>query len=119
MELELDGSSYTEASGEIEVTLPHYMTILTQDELSVIADVARPHVTIIAAGQRPGTDEIVLLTAASQFMVLNIIDNDIPRGNVFPIDFGRSLAVEHDEHHVLDSEWVIKRAKPIDVALIT
>lgn len=117
MELELEGGSF-EAVGNVEVTLPNYMTMLPQEELDEARRAARRDQMIVGAGRKPGTDEIVLMTATSKLMVLKTSGYGIPTGRVIPIDFGHGLAVKQDDYFKMTSDWVITNAEPIDVALL-
>ncbi len=117
MELELEGGSF-ELSGDIEVTLPGYMTILPHEELEEARRAVQRDQMVIAAGRKPGTDEIVLMTATSRLMVLKIAEHDIPDGQVIPIDFGHTVVVEREGYYEMAADWVIANAEPLDIALL-
>lgn len=119
MELELDGGGM-EASGNVEVTLPDYMTMLPQEELAEARRAAQNDQMIIAAGKKPDSDEIVLMTGDARLMVLKKPGRfGIPEGRVLPIDFGMTLAVEKEGYYEMASDWVIDNSELIDITLLT
>jgi hypothetical protein len=117
MELELEGGS-VEASGNIEVTLPNYMTMLPQEELDEARRAVQRDQMIVAVGRKPGTDEVVILTATSKLMVLKVAEHGVPEGRVIPIDWGHGLAVEREGYYEMAADWAIANAEPIDIALL-
>lgn len=117
MELELEGGS-TEVSGNVEVTLPDYMVMLPQEELTEVRRAAQRDQMIIAAGRKPDTGEIVLMTGEAKLMVLKAGAFGIPDGPVLPIDFGHTLAVEKEGYYEMASDWVIENAEPIDISVL-
>lgn len=115
MELELEGGPAVEVSGNVEVTLPDYMTMLPQEELNEARRAVQRDKVIIAAGRRPeDTDEVVILTATNRLMVLRVAQYGVPDGKVIPINWGHSLAVEG--YYEMAADWAIANAEPIDVA---
>lgn len=117
MEFELEGGSF-EAQGNVEVTLPDYMVMLPQAELDEARRAVQRDQMIIAAGRKPDSDEIVVMTATAKLMVLNAGEHGIPTGKVLPIDFGHTVAIEHEGYYEMASDWVIANAAPLDVALL-
>jgi len=118
MEIELEGGSFA-VSGNVEVTLPNYMVMLSQEELAEARRASQRDQMIIAAGRKPNSDEIVLMTATNRLMILKVEEHGIPKGRVIPIDFGHTVAVEHEGYYEMASDWVIENAEPIDVTFLT
>lgn len=121
MELELEGDSDIEMSGNIEITLPNYMTMLSQEELNT-AHLSQGSDVIIAAGRKPLTSEIVMFTADKRVFVLDAASYDIPKGRVFPIDFGRMIAIDDEDNrgfYEMHSHWAIELSEAINVSLLS
>lgn len=120
MELELDGASELEVSGNIEITLPSYMTMLPQVELDeVMATKLHQQELIIAAG-RKASGEIVLFTASKQVFVLGVGKHNFPDGQVYPIDAGYGIAIfTNGGFHEVPSIWALRAAEAINIALLT
>lgn len=120
MELELEGGSF-EASGNIEVTLPDFMVMLTNEELAEARRAVQRDQMLIAAGCRPDSDEIVVMTATCRLFTLSGDKHTLPRGKVFPIDCGHTLAIDCGEDGLFEvaADWLIENATPLDLALLT
>lgn len=121
MEFELEGGSF-EATGNIEVTLPDYMVLLPAEELTEARRAIQADQMVIAAGRRPDSDEIVLMTADNRLLVLDGAAHELPKGRAFPTDFGHTIAIDNDEfvrgYFEVAADWAIDNATPIDVALL-
>lgn len=118
MELELEGDTSVEVSGGVEMTLPDYMTMLPQEELNEARRAVQRDQMIVAAGRRPGTDEVVILTATNRLLVLHVAQHGVPDGKVIPIDWGHGLAVEREGYYEMAADWAIANAEPVDVTFL-
>lgn len=121
MELELEGGSF-EVQGNVEVLLPNYMAMLPPDELDEARRAAHRSELVIAAGRKPDTSEIIVMTGDNRLLVLDGDAHGVPKGRVFPIDCGQTVAVDSDEfvkgYFEMATDWVLDVATPIDVALL-
>lgn len=116
MEFELEGDTWTEVSDNVEITLPEYMTMLPQEELNEARRAVQRDQMIVAAGRRPGTDEVVILTATNRLMTLH----GVPDGKVIPIDWGHRIAVEREGegYYEMTADWAIANAEPVNVTFL-
>lgn len=114
VKLGLDGNVLLEASGETEVVLPNYMTILSQDELKHVCAERYRERLIIAAGRVPDSDDIIMMTAMNTLMLLNVEKLSVPCGNVIPIDCGRLISFIGTDHKIA-AGWMIDNATQIDI----
>lgn len=121
MELELEGGDL-EVSGDIEVSLPDFMVMLPAEELAEARRAVQRDQMVIAAGRRPDSDEIVMMTGDNRLLTLAGDQHQLPRGKVVPIDFGHGLAIESDEYvrgfFEAAADWAIENATPLDVTLL-
>lgn len=118
MELELDGGDVI-VEGNIQITLPDYMTMLPQQELSELKHAQQRNQMIVAAGRKPNTTDIVLVTADNRILVLDAAKHQIPEGVIVPIDWGHSLLVEADgPDFEIASDWAIENAVTTGVELL-
>jgi len=124
MEFEVSGGGTLEVSGDIEVTIPDYMAMLVQSELDEVScfGVLERSQVIIAAGRKPKTNDIVILTGDNMFMTLDC--HQLPYGvryanDIVPTDSGRTLIAfdaivdKSNRQMAIDSRWVIEQAKKI------
>ncbi len=61
--LSMPGNTSVSLSGDIDIQLPSYMTLLAREELLKLQNVKHPENHIIAAGYEAKSGDIVLLTA--------------------------------------------------------
>ena len=90
MELKLLGLTEMAVDGNVEVTLPSFMTMLPQASLDQLCNRQQRDRVIIAAGRKSDSTKVVMLTANGVFLSLDIV---LPKGDVFPVDHGQKLMV--------------------------
>jgi hypothetical protein len=119
MELELDKSASITMVGDVEITLPDYMTMLVQDELDECKKASNAHDLIIAAGRHP-SGEIVVLSAKMQFYVMERGVFGTPDGSVVPDDCGQSIVINPGANpdFVMTAGWFIDNAERIDITYL-
>jgi hypothetical protein len=119
MELELDGTSEIEMSGDIEITLPDYMIMLPQSELDDARRARQKEHLIVAAGRKPGSNDIVLFTADNRVYVFDTAKYEVPSGEAFPIDCGQSLRIHDANGFEVSSDWVLELSDAVDITLLS
>jgi len=119
MELELDGAGEIEALGNIEITLPDYMTMLSQVELDDARQAVHKEHLIVAAGRKPGGTEIVLFTADNRVYVFDTARYEVPEGKAFPIDRGQALCIQDASGFEVSSDWVLELSDAVDITLLS
>ncbi len=105
-------------SGNIEVTLPSYMTTLSQEELNEARRAAQRDQMIVASGRKTNDGDIVLMTATGHLMLLRVEGHELPHGKALPIDCGFAVAIEDEGYYACASDWVIANAEPMPVELL-
>ena len=119
MELELEGGGF-EVEGNVEIELPDYMVMLPQAELDEARRAVQRNQMIIAAGRKPDTNEIVLMTAVGRLLSLEPEQHGIPAGPVFPIDFGHTVAVEvKGGYFEIASDWLVENSTEVNMTVST
>lgn len=102
------------------MTLPGYMTMLPQEELDEARRSAERDQMIVAAGRKPDTNEIMMMTAIGRLMSLEPEQHGIPAGSVFPIDFGHTVVVEvKGGYFEIASDWLVENSTEVNMTVST
>lgn len=118
MEFELEGDEIVEAMGDIEVTLPPYVLMLSQEELAEAKRSAYKHKLIIAAGRQKPDDDIIVMTATGRLLLLRAATHGLPPGESYPIDFGMAVGIGRVGSYEMAADWVIANAEPLGIELL-
>jgi hypothetical protein len=107
MEFEFENSDGITVVGDVEITLPDHMTLLSQTELIEVQKSGN-ECLIIAAGRDPDTAELVFMTSTTKLLKLNVTELDFPDGDVYPSDFGQSVCI--GPNFEIAADWIVENA---------
>lgn len=110
MELNVDGTSVVEVSGNVALTLPPWMGCLSAAEAAQATGT-----DVVAAGRDPASGDVVIVTASGDVREIDVEASGMAglgNGPVRPVEGGRTLRIELDELECfnIDSDWAVMRS---------